>query len=322
MLKSGFEQINSLTQAGIPYLCIIDFDKSEPLVFPLDRIDASLLLYNINGNSNIQNKKSHTTLSHWDKYPVSSDRYRQAFDRVQHHLHYGDSFLLNLTFPTRVDTNLSLEQIFDISQAKYKLWLKDRFITFSPEPFITIEQGVIASFPMKGTIRISAPDAESIILNDQKEMEEHLTIVDLIRNDLAMIARDIKVDAYRYTETVKTSQSDLLQVSSKISGRILPEYWPNLGDLLQKILPAGSISGAPKKKTIEIIKQVEGYQRGYFTGIVGLFDGQRFDSGVMIRFMEQISGGLIYKSGGGITVNSNWESEYQEMIDKVYVPII
>ena len=175
---------------------------------------------------------------------------------------------------------------------------------------------------MKGTIRTTAPDAENSILNSEKEAEEHLTIVDLIRNDLAMIAYDIKVESYRYLEKVKTSQSDLLQVSSKIIGKILPEYWPNLGDLLEKMLPAGSISGAPKKKTIEIIKAAESYERGYFTGIVGLFDGQKFDSGVMIRFIEQTSTGLIYKSGGGITVNSDWESEYQEMIDKVYVPVV
>ncbi len=322
MLKSGFEQINSFTAAGIPYLCLVDFGKSEPMVFPLDQIDSAKLLFSINGKSNIEVTENPVSIPNWRKHPVSQNRYRTAFEKVQQHLHYGDSFLLNLTFPTSVETDLSLKQIFGISHAKYKVWLKDRFITFSPEPFITIEQGMIASFPMKGTIRTSAPDAKRAILRNQKEEEEHLTIVDLIRNDLAMVARDVKVISYRYVETVKTAQSDLFQVSSKISGEILPQYWPKLGDLLEKILPAGSISGAPKKKTIEIIKSVEGYHRGFFTGIVGLFDGEKFDSGVMIRFMEQTPQGLVYKSGGGITVNSKWESEYQEMIDKVYVPII
>ena len=321
MLKSGFEQINRLTAAGIPFLCLVDFNKSDPLVFPLEEIDPGMLQYNINGISNTENQATNTVLRYWDKQPVAPDRYLEAFNKVQHHLHYGDTFLLNLTFPTGVRTNLSLKQIFDISQAKYKIWLKDQFITFSPEPFVTIANGIIASYPMKGTIRTSAPNAEQVILQDQKETEEHMTIVDLIRNDLAMIAQDINVEAYRYLETVKTFQSDLLQVSSKIIGKILPEYWPDLGNLLQKILPAGSISGAPKKKTIEIIQQAEGYERGYFTGIVGLFDGQGFDSGVMIRFIQQTDQGLVYKSGGGITINSNWEAEYQEMIDKVYVPV-
>jgi para-aminobenzoate synthetase component 1 len=146
--------------------------------------------------------------------------------------------------------------------------------------------------------------------------------VDLIRNDLGIVARDIKVERFRYVENVKTAQSDLLQVSSKITGRLQKDFWPNLGDLLERVLPAGSVSGAPKTKTLEIIKAAEGYNRGYFTGIVGLFDGSTFDSGVMIRFVEQSEDGLIFKSGGGITINSDWEKEYQEMIDKVYVPII
>jgi para-aminobenzoate synthetase component 1 len=87
-------------------------------------------------------------------------------------------------------------------------------------------------------------------------------------------------------------------------------------------LPAGSISGAPKKKTVEIIKDAEGYERGYFTGIFGIFDGKDLDSSVMIRFIESIDSKLCYKSGGGITFMSKPELEYQEMIDKVYVPII
>ena len=153
-------------------------------------------------------------------------------------------------------------------------------------------------------------------------MQEHLTIVDLIRNDLATVALNVEVESFRYLDKIKTAQSDLLQVSSKIIGTVKEAYWPNLGDLLERILPAGSISGAPKKKTVQIIKEVEGYDRGYFTGIVGLYDGENFDSGVMIRFVEKVRDGLIFKSGGGITINSECQEEYQELIDKVYVPIV
>ena len=85
-------------------------------------------------------------------------------------------------------------------------------------------------------------------------------------------------------------------------------------------MPAGSISGAPKKKTIEIIDEVEGYERGSYTGIFGIFDGNDLDSGVMIRFIEKDGAEMYYKSGGGITINSIAENEYNELIDKVYVP--
>ena len=322
MCKSVFEQINKLTAEKTPFLCLIDFDKSKPLVFPLDQIDPGLLLYDLNGISNVPPDQVPVCLTQWEKKPVSPDQYRHAFDLVQRHLHYGDSFLLNLTFPTSLATNLDLLQIFHLSRARYKVWLKDHFITFSPEPFIRIEGGSIASYPMKGTINSATPDAEKEILANRKEAEEHLTIVDLIRNDLAIVARNIRVERFRYVEKVKTIQSELLQVSSEIRGQVLPEYWPSLGSLLDQVLPAGSISGAPKKKTIEIIKMAEGYDRGYFTGMVGLFDGRRFDSGVMIRFIQQTTQGLEYRSGGGITINSQFEKEYLEMIDKVYVPVV
>jgi len=85
-------------------------------------------------------------------------------------------------------------------------------------------------------------------------------------------------------------------------------------------LPAGSISGTPKKSTIEIIEIIEEYNRGYFSGIFGVYDGEKFDSGVMIRFIEKTDDGYVYKSGGGITLDSNAEDEYNELLDKVYLP--
>ncbi|MGB0839612.1 MAG: chorismate-binding protein, partial [Chitinophagales bacterium] len=98
-------------------------------------------------------------------------------------------------------------------------------------------------------------------------------------------------------------------------------YGDTIGELIMRLLPAGSISGAPKPKTVEIIKTAEGYKRGYYTGIFGYYDNGRLESGVMIRFIEAINGQLYFKSGGGITYDSDPKKEYQELIDKVYVPI-
>jgi para-aminobenzoate synthetase component 1 len=86
-------------------------------------------------------------------------------------------------------------------------------------------------------------------------------------------------------------------------------------------LPAGSITGAPKAKTVEIIKQTENYTRGFYTGIFGYFDGVNLDSAVMIRFIENENGRLFFKSGGGITSMSEVQKEYEELIQKIYVPI-
>lgn len=87
------------------------------------------------------------------------------------------------------------------------------------------------------------------------------------------------------------------------------------------MLPAGSVTGAPKRETIKIIEEVEQYDRGWYTGVFGIFDGKQLDSAVMIRFIERDSEGLIYKSGGGITFMSDPAKEYEELIAKVYVPV-
>jgi len=87
------------------------------------------------------------------------------------------------------------------------------------------------------------------------------------------------------------------------------------------LLPAGSVSGAPKKKTLEIIAENETDPRGYYTGVFGIFDGENVDSAVMIRYIEKSGDKLWYRSGCGITNQSECASEYKEMIDKVYVPI-
>ncbi len=207
-----------------------------------------------------------------------------------------------------------------MSSARYKLLYNNEFVVFSPEIFVQIKNGIISSYPMKGTIDASLKDAADIIINDTKEIAEHYTIVDLIRNDLNIVSKNVKVQQFRYIETISTNEKKLLQVSSEIIGKLPRNYNENIGNIIFKLLPAGSISGAPKKKTVEIINQVENYQRGYYTGVFGFFDGKNLDSGVMIRFIEKCKDGLIFKSGGGITYNSNPISEYQELIDKVYVP--
>ena len=110
-------------------------------------------------------------------------------------------------------------------------------------------------------------------------------------------------------------------MSSEIRGRLPEHYREELGTLFFKLLPAGSITGAPKQKTVEIIREAETYERGFYTGVMGYFDGQNLDSAVMIRFLEQTDDGLVYKSGGGITFRSDARSEYEEMVKKIYVPI-
>ena len=236
-------------------------------------------------------------------------------------IHAGNSYLVNLTAPTPVETDLTLLEIFQRSEARYKLWVKNHFVVFSPEIFVRICEGQISSYPMKGTIDARIPQAEQIILQDEKEAAEHATIVDLIRNDLSQIATHVHVARYRYIDRLETHHGPLLQVSSEVTGT-LPATWQScVGDLLFTLLPAGSITGAPKPKTLEIIAKAEGYERGFYTGVMGIYDGKQLDSAVMIRFMEQQGERMLFKSGGGITAKSDCHKEYEELIQKIYVPI-
>lgn len=322
------EQINRLAAAGTPFLFIIDYKAEHGYIIRHAEMDERYIRFHFQSTSQPINPSSNqlinqltTELLNWQVSPLTLDNYQPKFDYVVEQIRLGNSFLANLTQPTEVHTNLSLIDLYELGSAKYKLWLDGRFTVLSPETFVTINGQIISSFPMKGTIDASIPNAEEIILNDPKEKAEHATIVDLIRNDLSLVAAEVDVKRYRYIDKLTTNKQDLLQVSSEISGRLPENFLDRLGDILFALLPAGSICGAPKQKTLEIIEQAEGYKRGFYTGICGWFDGKNLDSAVMIRFAEQHDDKLVFKSGGGITAQSEMKKEYEELIQKVYVAV-
>jgi para-aminobenzoate synthetase component 1 len=315
------ELMNEYGRTKFPFFFLISYNMEQNLVLRLNEIDPEIILYDFgNGNTNaLQNYKA-KEVENIDIIPVEINNFRQAFHYVQDNLKHGNSYLLNLTFPTEILTDIDLIDIFYQSNAKYKLFLKDSFVCFSPEIFVKIEDDIISSYPMKGTISSEIPNSLETILNDPKETAEHYTIVDLIRNDLSMVAEDVEVERFRYHDKITSRDKELLQISSKVSGKMSIGYLCHLGEILFKLLPAGSVTGAPKKKTLEIIEKAEQYDRGFYTGVFGYFDGQNLDSAVTIRYIEKYGDKYFYKSGGGITVNSNLELEYQELKDKIYVP--
>ena len=320
-IENFIYKVNRLSSKGIPFLFLIDFEMKKPQVFTLDEAKRHKVYFNIKGLSNYFRKTNNPVISKLEIDPVSKKRYEKAFKIVIENINFGNSYLLNLTFPTRISTNNTLEDIFVVAKASYKLLYKNKFTVFSPECFIKIKDDFIYSYPMKGTIDASIPNAETIILEDEKELREHYTIVDLIRNDLSMISKNVAVTKFRYIEKIKTNNKELLQVSSEIRGKLPDDWKNNLGNLLIKLLPAGSVSGAPKKKTTNIIRKAEKLDRGFYTGIFGIFDGKNLDSAVNIRYIENDKNGLFYRSGGGITSLSDSDSEYNEMLNKIYVPI-
>jgi len=316
--QNGFTEIDTLGQSRTPFLFIISYDQKKIFVKPLNELDDDIY-YKLEDwrNYPVRKREKKCTFS---KYPIDFSSYKKALDTVLEEIRSGNTYLLNLTFKTPIKTNYSLKEIFTYSRAKFKLYYKDKFICFSPERFVEIEDNTIATYPMKGTIDTNLPHAKERILSDSKEMAEHVMIVDLMRNDLGIIGSKVKVEKFRFVEKIKAGDKELLQISSKIMAK-LPKNWKdNIGTLLSQLLPAGSITGTPKKSTVKIIKNVENFDRGFYTGVFGVFDGTSLRSGVMIRFIEQENNKLYYKSGGGITLDSNAKSEYNELIDKIYLP--
>ena len=316
--RKGFSEINKFSRSRTPFLFITSFDQEKIFAQPLRDLDDDIY-YKLESWRNYPLKQRTQDFT-FSKFPTDFSTYKKAMDEVLEEIRSGNTYLLNLTFKTPIESSLSLKEIFSYARAKFKLYFKGEFICFSPERFIEIEDNTIATYPMKGTIDANLPHAKERILKDEKEKAEHVMIVDLMRNDIGIVASDIQVEKFRYVEKIKAGEKELLQVSSKITGQLSEDWKDNLGTILSQLLPAGSISGTPKKSTVNIIKKVEDFDREFYTGVFGIFDGESLRSAVMIRFIEKENGALFYKSGGGITIDSDAKCEYEELVDKIYLP--
>lgn len=310
------KQLNHYGSLKEPFLFIVSYDMSSYYVKPLSELPEEIK-YEINEKVSSKLRSKYPL----NKIPMKFSEYEKKFDILQEHIRNGNSYLLNLTAKTKIETDLTLEEIYEKAHAKFKLKFFDKFICFSPEKFVEIKKNRIFTYPMKGTIDSNIPNAQARILGDAKEMAEHTMVVDLLRNDLGMVSNRVRVDKFRYIDKINAGDKKLLQVSSKISGYLEHDWHEKLGDIITTLLPAGSITGTPKKKTIEILNDVEEDNRNFYTGVFGIYDGRSLDSAVMIRYIEQNKDKeLFYRSGGGITCDSDVFMEYQELIDKVYLP--
>jgi para-aminobenzoate synthetase component I len=321
-LDDARQRMNALGGSHTPFAVLLDFELAHPLVVPTGDAAGHGLFFSVPNCACLPPPPPDPPPLALVPRPISEERYRRAFETVQRHLTEGNSFLVNLTFPTPVSCTWDLRQIFAFTSAPFRVLLDGRFAVFSPEPFVRIAGGRISTHPMKGTIDARVPSAEALLLGDQKEADEHATVVDLLRNDLSMVAGNVRVERYRYVQPVMTNRGTLLQTSSDITGDLPADSIRRLGDILLALLPAGSVSGAPKKRTVEIIREAEEKPRGYYTGVFGVFDGQVFESCVLIRYIERVGDGLVFRSGGGITHASEQAAEYAELIRKVYVPAV
>jgi para-aminobenzoate synthetase len=252
--------------------------------------------------------------------------YAEAFATVQDHLHAGNSYEVNLTHRLRTPSPLSPAAAYlrlrALNPAPYAGFLQHDLdgsrawlLSSSPERYALVTgDRMIETKPIKGTTPRGATPAEDAearerLASDPKYRAENLMIVDLLRNDLAMVC-DVGTVEVPVLMDVE-SYASVHQLVSTVRGRLRDDI-TTVG-ALRALFPAGSMTGAPKLRTMEIIEEVEDSARGAYAGAFGWVSGDgRADLGVVIRSLMSAGGDYVLGTGGGITVASDVDEEYAE----------
>jgi para-aminobenzoate synthetase len=253
---------------------------------------------------------------------VGPEEYAGWFDRVQEQLRLGNSYEVNLTYRHRVVSDLPPVEAYlrlrRTNPAPYAGFLQHRGVSVlssSPERFATVDRRRwVQTKPIKGTTPRGATAAEDeanrvALATDPRFRAENLMIVDLLRNDLSMVCDPgtVSVPALMQVE----SYPSVHQLVSTVQGHLRDGV--TTLQALRALFPAGSMTGAPKLRTMEIVADVETSPRGVYSGAFGWISGDgRADLGVVIRTLVHAAGGYTLGTGGGITVRSDAESEYAE----------
>lgn len=260
---------------------------------------------------------------------ISKHEYLEKFSQVKQYLHDGDAYQINLTkrFNVKVEgcawqSYLKMRQL---SPAPFGAFMHFPFATIlsnSPEQFIECYENIVKTSPIKGTRPRDKTVLERDLAlaqeleNSVKDRAENVMIVDLLRNDLGKICEigSVKVPELFNVE----SFANVHHLVSQITGSLKPEN--DALDLLEASFPGGSITGAPKKRAMEIIDELEPHCRGVYCGAIGWvgFAGN-MQTNIAIRTITYKDGNAYFSAGGGIVVDSNCEDEYQELMDKAEV---
>ena len=259
------------------------------------------------------------------KEEVEAPAYQEAIETIHHHIRQGDTYQVNYTVqlsqelksdPFAIYNRLVVEQ-----KAHYNAFIQHddvSILSISPELFFEQDDRLLTTRPMKGTTRRGLTNQEDLqeaawLKADPKNRAENMMIVDLLRNDMNRIS---EIGSEQVTRLCQVEQySTVWQMTSTIESRLRPEV--DLVQTFQALFPCGSITGAPKISTMEIIQKTEIAPRGVYCGTIGILlpRGKRIFN-VAIRTLQMQGSKAIYGVGGGITWDSKWEGEYQETKQK------
>lgn len=257
--------------------------------------------------------------------------YSKKIEKIKNYLKDGDIYQVNLTEQFQAETDASsgvlYKKLRGLSPVPYGAFLNTgdfQILSASPENFLEINNRQITTNPIKGTIgrdtdKIKDEVLKNKLLNSEKNKAELLMIIDLERNDLGKICKESSIHVGEYGRTSLPfnveSFAQVHHLVSHITGMLKDGV--SIIEALQNIFPGGSITGAPKKRAMEIIAELEETPRSIYTGALGFFSGTdsaRFN--IPIRTLTKVGRKVYFHAGGGITIDSDAKEEFAEMMVK------
>lgn len=262
--------------------------------------------------------------THWEA-TVDLQAYHEAINQIKQEIRQGNTYQVNYTIPLtgqlKEDSEAIYQHMLVEQEAGYNAYIQtDDFtlISFSPELFFEQDDHLLTTRPMKGTIERGCTNQEDLakrdwLFSDSKNRAENMMIVDLLRNDMSSIS---KIGSVQVTNLCQVEQySTVWQMTSTVTSELLDEV--GLVDIFKALYPCGSITGAPKISTMEIINRVEKTPRGVYCGSIGIcLPDKRSIFNVAIRTIQLNYENAVYGVGGGITWYSDWMDEYNEIKKK------
>lgn len=264
----------------------------------------------------------------------SEGEFRELVTRAQRHIVDGDVFQVVLSQPFELSVSASALEVYrvlrSLNPSPYMYLLECegsdgvpyQVVGSSPEALVTVVRNRVYSHPIAGsrprgaTVEDDARNAESL-LADSKEQAEHLMLVDLARNDISKVCEPGSVEVTEFMQVERFSH--IMHLVSSVEGVLRPEA--TTVDVFRATFPAGTLSGAPKPRALEIIDSLESTQRGVYGGVVGYFGhGGDADLAITIRTVWMRAGVAIVQAGAGIVADSDPHSEYRETIHKASAP--
>lgn len=253
------------------------------------------------------------------------ERFRGMVERAQHHIHEGDIFQVVLSDPICAPAQGSLFDAYRVlrstNPSPYMVFMTSDDVEVaaaSPETLARLEAGKLYTYPLAGTRPRGATPEEDVelergLLADEKELAEHNMLVDLGRNDIGRVAELGSVAVESYHDVLRFSH--VMHIGSTVSGTLAQDK--DAVDVIDSILPAGTLSGAPKLRACQIIGDLEGQKRGIYGGAIGYLDfAGNLDTCIGIRLAYKKNGQVCVQSGAGIVAQSVPEREFAECRNK------